>query len=395
MCCKNSLMLRFFICLLFVFSQKVFSQNKDDLEKEKKRLEKEVNLTRDLLNSARKNRKKSLNEANLLESQIQVRERIVNNLGSQVKSLDVEIFDLTQIILALEKDIFKLQDEYAKAAYVVYKNHNEISSLLWLLSAESFDQAYQRLKYFQQFSKFKNDQIALIKRTQSYLLQRKLELEGKKINKSKIIDEKLSESQKLDLIKAEKKELANLLKSKETEYREEIKQKRNSLSQIQNAIEGLVTKETTTTTEEVKEVNKPLSKLFEKNKGRLPWPIAMSKGVITGRFGVQKESGGVVTNNGIYITTEENQPVRAVFGGKVTAIQTLPIFGKVVIIQHGNYRSVYANLENVKVNINQEIDALDEIANVKTNIQSGDTQLHFLIYDGKTPLNPASWITPK
>ncbi|GIV42938.1 MAG: peptidase M23 [Bacteroidia bacterium] len=394
------------ICVLVFTWIEVASQpsprKKENLEEEKRRLEEEVKLTNKLLEETRKIRKQSSAELQIVNSQIQLREQIVYTLHSQVKNIDQEIENIEKIIQSMQKDILKLKQEYLEFAYSTYKNHNSISILLWLFSSESFSQAYTRLRYFKDFSEIRKNQIQLIRRAQVRLMEKKLELENRKNKKNIILNAKQTEYEKLIANKKEKQKIAESLRKQESYYKKQLNIQRQNMQKIQSAIEQLVLEEKKAEAHKPQEekeadITAPLSKLFEKNKGKLPWPVSMNKGVITGRFGISEDevSGAKIMNNGIYITTSPNENVRAVFGGKVTAVQNLPMLGKVVIIQHGNYRTVYANLNEVFVKVGDEVEALTYIGNLKLNSESEQCQLHFLIYEGKTPLNPEQWIMNK
>jgi septal ring factor EnvC (AmiA/AmiB activator) len=164
---------------------------------------------------------------------------------------------------------------------------------------------------------------------------------------------------------------------------------------IKESIRESKSSSTTRKNEEADIIN-PLSSQFEKNKGNLPWPVPSNEGVITGDFGIQVDKDGLETNNhGIYIATPENAVVRAVFGGTVTRVGSILQFGKVVIIEHGNYRTVYANLKDSKVKPGQKIEALEEIGTVKTDPETGETEVHFQLYRDKTPVDPGEWIVKK
>lgn len=382
----------------------LYAQNlsKNDLEQQKKKLEEEVRLTNDLLRQTRLSRKQSHSELQIMNSQITTREQIVHNLNLQVKNIDNEILYMQSLIQGMQKDIQKLKEEYLEFAYITYKSHSNISILLWLFSAESFTQAYNRLKYFRDFSAYRQKQIQLIRDAQVRLAEKLQQLEQKKQNKNVVLQAKSSEYEQLMNAKKEKQKIADALRKQENYYREQLNIKMQNMRRIQASIEALVLeeqkqKQSQTTEQQEQDLTAPLSKLFEKNKGKLPWPVSMNRGVITGRFGVQEDevSGGKISNNGIYITTSANETVRAVFGGKVTAVQTLPMLGKVVIIQHGNYRTVYANLAEVYVKTGQEVEALAPLGTLKAPSDTEQPQLHFLIYEGKNPLNPEQWIMRK
>lgn len=394
------------ICIWALTGIKVFSQSlpqkKESLEEEKKRLEEEVKLTNKLLQETRKVRRQSSAELQIVNSQIQLREQIVYTLHSQVKNIDQEIDNIEKIIQSMQKDILKLKQEYLEFAYSTYKNHNSISILLWLFSSESFSQAYTRLRYFKDFSEIRKNQIQLIRRAQVRLMEKKLELENRKNKKNTILHTKQTEYEKLIESKKEKQKIAESLRKQESYYKRQLNIQKQNMEKIQSAIEQLILEEKKAAAAKPQEereadITAPLSKLFEKNKGKLPWPVSMNKGVITGKFGLSEDevSGAKIMNNGIYITTSPDENVRAIFGGKVTAVQNLPMLGKVIIIQHGNYRTVYANLNEVFVKVGDELEALTNIGNLKLNPENGQCQLHFLIYEGKNPLNPEQWIINK
>ncbi len=396
----------FIIFLLIFFCFDTFSQptpiKKQNLEEEKRKLEEEVKLTNKLLEETRKTRKQSSAELQIVNSQIQLREQIVSTLHFQVKNIDQEIENIEKMIQSMQKDILKLKQEYLEFAYSTYKNHNNISVLLWLFSSESFNQAYNRLRYFKDFSEIRKNQIQLIRRAQVHLMEKKLELENRKNKKNAILGEKKTEYEKLVENKKIKQTIVESLRKQESYYKKQLNIQRQNMQKIQSSIEQLILDEKKSVANKPQEekeadITAPLSKLFEKNKGKLPWPVSMNKGVITGKFGLSEDevSGGKIMNNGVYISTSPNENVRAVFGGKVTAVQNLPMLGKVVIIQHGNYRTVYANLNDVFVKVGDELEALTNIGNLKLNSENEQCQLHFLIYEGKNPLNPEQWIVNK
>ncbi|MCS7072870.1 MAG: peptidoglycan DD-metalloendopeptidase family protein [Bacteroidia bacterium] len=400
-------LLGLFICILGINDIRLLAQHfrtRESLEKERTRLEEQVGLTNQLLRETKSIRKSSYSELNLLSKQIEVRERLVSNLELEVKAIDRDIEETSLMANAMNQDVVRLQQNFGKVAWQIYKSHNKLNILLWLLSSENFRQAYDRLRYFKEFSKFRNQQIRLLKRAKAFLAERIKALETKKAAKEELLGRKKIESKELAKTKEEKNELYRNLRKKEQEYRRQIREYKRNLAELQRQIDNMIREEiarvasekstqNTGKSSEINEVVLALSEQFEKNKGKLPWPMPQDKGIITGTFGlVEDASGGKVHNNGIYISTPRDQTIRSIFGGKVTAINTIPVFGKVVIIQHGNYRSVYANLREVFVNVGDKVEPLQNIGIVKTNQQTGDTQLHFLIYKDKEPVDPASWI---
>lgn len=134
---------------------------------------------------------------------------------------------------------------------------------------------------------------------------------------------------------------------------------------------------------------------FENNKGKLPWPC--EKGSITQSFGKNAHptvAGIFTNNNGIEIGTTSGAKVRAVFEGKVSKVLVIDGGGKAVIINHGVYRTVYANLKDANV---KEGDKVSIKQNIGT-LNPGDdnlSELHFEVRFGKERQNPYEWLTKK
>jgi septal ring factor EnvC (AmiA/AmiB activator) len=357
-------------------------------------LEKQVNITEALLEQTRTIQKKSFNELNLLKQQIQLRTELLAQLNAQIGHIDNDIARLSELQKAFERDILTFQLNYGKAAYLSYKVQSELSVLIWVFGSRSFKQAYERIMYFREFSKFRKNQIFLIKRTKKYILQKKKEQQEKRQAKEILLNKRIIEKKKLDSSKEEKDKLYEELKSTEINYQSKIKSYRQDLAKIREKIKELVLE----SQKDVENSHKSdkLSAIFANNRGKLPWPIPMQEGIITGYFGKNiTEAGNEIINDGIYISTRKGQQVRAVFNGKVSLVSKVPFYGTVVIIQHGNYRTVYANLENVTLSKGDEVNLLQNIGNIKTNPNTGETQLYFQIYRDFNPVNPLYWISNK
>jgi len=138
-----------------------------------------------------------------------------------------------------------------------------------------------------------------------------------------------------------------------------------------------------------------LSGNFERNVGRLPWPT--SNGFISGHFGIQQHAvlKHVTTNNkGVYIQTPSGSNARAVFEGVVTQRFSIPGSNNAVIIQHGNYRTVYANLTQIFVKEGDKVSAKQAIGRIYTDDDNGNkTELYFQVWKDKNLQNPENWIS--
>jgi septal ring factor EnvC (AmiA/AmiB activator) len=365
----------------------------ESLKLERRKLEKKVRLTEQLIRQTQKVKQKSFFELNLLRRQVQMREQLVSFLGDEVKEISMSIERLDGLINAMEGDIDRIQKNFGRVAYVTYKSQSNLSVLLWIVSSNSFTQAYNRLMYFRKFSQYRKRQIAIIRRTRNYIGLKRKVASDQRAEKENLLVLRMSERENLQQASRQKDQLLRQLRTREDEYRTELKGANRRLAEVRAKLIELIRRGRN---EENREVVTALSSNFERNQGKLPWPLPMQNGIITGTFGRSvDESGGEVVNDGIFITTTEGMQVRAIFEGKVTAVSTLPVVGKVVIVQHGRYRSVYANLDEIFVKEGDKLETVSLIGTVKTNPRTGESKLHFLLYRDYEPVNPMNWIQRK
>jgi murein hydrolase activator len=402
----NSILLVLFF-LLIPCSQ-IFAQKQKELENKKKALQKEIQMTESLLNETKQNKKLSLNQLVTLNKKISIREELIRTINSEIRLIQKQITETSQIIESLEADIKHLKDEYAQMIYYAYKNRSAYDRLMFIFSSKDFNQAYKRLKYMQQYNEYRRKQAEMIIKTQELLNKKVKDLEEIRNKKEKLLQ---SEEQEKGVLAKEKKEQETTLVSlqeKEKELMTALKEKEKEQKQLQLAIQRVIEEEMRKAREEAKKAGKPtpaantlaltpeamkLSSTFESNKSRLPWPV--SEGLITGKFGEHAHpvlKGITVKNNGVDISTSKGAQVRSIFEGEVTGIATVPGFGKVIIVRHGEYLSVYSNLAEVNVKKGDKVSTKQIIGVVDTDDSNSKTEIHLEIYKGQNPLNPEQWL---
>jgi murein hydrolase activator len=402
----NSILLVLFF-LLIPCSQ-IFAQKQKELENKKKALQKEIQMTESLLNETKQNKKLSLNQLVTLNKKISIREELIRTINSEIRLIQKQITETSQIIESLEADIKHLKDEYAQMIYYAYKNRSAYDRLMFIFSSKDFNQAYKRLKYMQQYNEYRRKQAEMIIKTQELLNKKVKDLEEIRNKKEKLLQ---SEEQEKGVLAKEKKEQETTLVSlqeKEKELMTALKEKEKEQKQLQLAIQRVIEEEMRKAREEAKKAGKPtpaantlaltpeamkLSSTFESNKSRLPWPV--SEGLITGKFGEHAHpvlKGITVKNNGVDISTSKGAQVRSIFEGEVTGIATVPGFGKVIIVRHGEYLSVYSNLAEVNVKKGDKVSTKQIIGVVDTDDSTSKTEIHLEIYKGQNPLNPEQWL---
>ena len=240
----------------------------------------------------------------------------------------------------------------------------------------------------------KKTQIELeIKKSEYFeeIKRKKFLLENKKQEKIDYQNDKNVQVISLEKIKSNEKTLADDLEKNNLKRKEIAKAVKKAIEDEIRALEKLKKSKFDSTPE-----GKALSKDFNNNKGRLIWPV--EKGEITSRYGKHQHhlvSTAIVDNNGIDITTSKNADVRAVFGGKVTSVLIIPGAGRVVMVSHGEYRTVYANLQEVYVKKGDLIKTKDKVGKLLAK-ESGISEAHFEIWrilaEGLNTVNPSIWL---
>ncbi|MCS7188739.1 MAG: peptidoglycan DD-metalloendopeptidase family protein [Bacteroidia bacterium] len=371
-----------------------FTVERKRLERRRQQIEVELRQTQYLLQQTRTEKRRSLAELSLLRRQIALREKLLYSIHQELNLLEQDIYQLAYLNQALEKDLRRLYRNYVWTLYLLDKTQRQITPWIWIFSSESFQQAYQRIFYFRAVSRFREEQLRLIERTRKFLNERTEALRKNRDEKARLLRLYSEQAQALQRSREEKRMVFQQLREKEANYRQRLSQSRRELQQIQKRIDELIRAEIEQSQKASLSVAESrIAGAFEHNKGSLPWPIASDKAVVISPFGtVEDESGGLITNQGVYLAGPSQAEVRAVFSGKVTAVSTVPGQGKVVILQHGPYRTVYAHLKEVYVQTGQQVSILTPIGRLGESGEGGLAQLYFLIYRGKTPINPLEWV---
>jgi len=402
------------LCLLILVGGHVHAQGRKDLEKKREALDKQIRTTTALIEQARKEQKVTQQQLQLLESQIQAREQLIRTMNGELRKVDERINEDQELVESLRKDLVTLKEEYARMVQFAYRNRSAYDRMSYLFAASSFQQAFKRSRYLSQIGQQRVRQAALIAETQAAIEARLAGLKEQREEKNRIVSMEQAEKQKLAADRnGQQSALVTLRKEegrlKETQ-RKQQKQRNDLDAAIRKAIEESVTKDTKpkpkggttgttsspakldiTLTPEAKELNTD----FEKNKGKLPWPV--EKGVITSRYGKQAHPvlpGIVIENNGIDITTEKGSSVRAVFRGEVSSVIVIPGAGKAVIISHGAYRTVYSNLRDVTVAKGQKVDTKQVVGTVLTDDNGSVAHIEIwkITSEGLVKVDPALWI---
>jgi septal ring factor EnvC (AmiA/AmiB activator) len=406
----------FFFCFLLSFS--CFSQTKDELKKQKTELEKEISYTAELLSKTKKNKTKSLNYLKVLKSQIKSKEQLLITLhveialiNKQIQKTEVSIIDTEEYILKSEENLQNLKDEYAKMIYAAFKQKGSRNDLIFIISSDDFNQAYKRIIYLKQYTKFRENQSHKIIESQQELTVKKEKLVQQKDRlieesaiKGYLVTSKKDELESVNATKDEKEHLVIKLSKSERLFKKKIQDKQKKSKALDDKLRKIIEEEIRKSREEAKRndgVNSfgltpealALSSEFNNNKGKLPWPL--EKGVIVAQYGKQKHAvfSGIETfNNGIDIATDENSVVRVVFDGSISRIFFIKGEGKAILVNHGEYFTVYSGLEEVVVKVGDKVLSKEKLGIVLTQEVENKTELHFEIWKGYDKNDPSKWL---
>ena len=406
---KSRFYIVFVIALFSCFSS--FSQTKNELEQQRKKLNREIAQVNRLLFNEQKKEKNVLEDLKDLNQKIDIRLSLINTINSEAKLLTSEITKNKKEIAQLENELAALKADYARMIFKSYKSKSQQSRIMFLLSSQNFQQAYKRLEYMKQYTSFRKRQgeeigfqTGLVKKMNDSLLFQK------QVKDTLILAEKY-QKEKIELDKNNKENLISIIKKKERKYKREIQNKikaerkvakkidkiirdeiekanRIALAKLKNKIKNTKKNEFVLSPEA-----KALAAKFELNKGKLPWPL--DQGLITRRFGKQPHPtfpGITINSTGLHLVTQKGKSAAAIFNGKILNILVTSEGRKNVLIQHGNYITSYNNLDKLYVKKGDKVITGQKIGQIFTDKVSGKTTLIFALYKNTTKLNPSSWI---
>ncbi|WKK65971.1 murein hydrolase activator EnvC family protein [Lutimonas zeaxanthinifaciens] len=393
----------FIIISLFVLLPLVsFSQTREELEKQRLQLQKEIKEINTLLFKSQKKEKTLLSDLSDLVQRIGVRTKLINTISEETEQLNFEIKENERQVEMLEDRLELLKKDYANMVVQSYKSKTKNSRLMFLLSSESFLQAYKRLEYIKQYAAYRERQgeeilaeSIKLKNLNDYLVETRND-------KEELLALNQKEKDSISKEKSTQESLVRSVKKKEKKYIAQINKKQKQEKMIDAKIEALIAEAIAKSKKESNLKSSgfaltpeaaALEKDFISNKGKLPSPV--ERGVIVRRYGKQSHptlKGITIESNGVFYATEKNANARVIFDGKVLAIQVLPGKKKAVLVQHGNYISVYKNLDNVTVQKGDLVTTKQEIGKIHTDSTTGKTILAFVLFKEIHRQNPEEWV---
>ncbi|MBG8553019.1 murein hydrolase activator EnvC family protein [Hymenobacter guriensis] len=410
-------------------------KSRTQLEREKRLALKRIKETSRILQQTQQRKEATIGQLNALKEKITVQKNVIQTISSELKYLDSDVRQTETQVQQTQQTLAQLRAEYARLIYTSSKTANSYNRIMFLFAAESFNQFVRRLQYVRQYSEVRKAQAAQITQTQTRLSQQLTGLTAKRQQKSSLLSTQLSENRNLLSIKTQQDQVVTQLSRQEQQLQEELTRRQQSVRRLDDLIAQRVREEiaraaraaankaarssaasgstsrsptATRRTEAAEEAAVErtdrvtltpeaaiLSSSFADHRGRLLWPVG--RGFISQRFGKHPHpvlKHVVIENRGVDIQTNAGEAVRAVFDGKVLTVASVPGMNTIVMVQHGEYFTVYAKLRNVSVSEGQTVEARQQLGTVYTDAE-GTSEVQFQLWRNSANLNPENWLGRK
>lgn len=383
---------KFIICLFCMLPMMIVAQDVKELQQQQRELQQQLEETSKMLKQTKKNETATENKLNLLNNDIKTRKKLIRNIQSEINVLNGEMGNLRQKRSTLQQELEAAKDDYARLIRETHYADMQQTPLLFLLSAENFQQLMRRVQYMQQFAAYRKKQVKKIESLQTEIDIQNSLLEERKTNRSTALQSQKREQDKLTRDERKQKDMLKSLKKQEKNLLAKQKEQQKKVDALNKQIEEMIAKQVRTTTTLTKE-QKLIAGGFEANQGRLPWPV--EKGFISGHFGRHQHpvhEHVTIDNKGIYLQTISGADARVIYEGEVTWCAQMN-GSYAVIVQHGNYRSVYSQLSKIYVKQGDKLQAKQAIGLIQTDTnEDNKTELYFQIYKDRSILNPSLWL---
>jgi septal ring factor EnvC (AmiA/AmiB activator) len=451
-------LLVFIICISLcvpVFAQQP-SASRTDLENKRRQIMDAIKETEQELEATKKDKKASIGQLRALQNKLSERQKLIGNINSQIDQISTNIELSSTEVTMLRQKLEELKMRYAQTIRYAYENRSTYDMMAFIFSSSDFNDAVRRMQYLKKFREYRKHQAELITSTQVQIEHKIGVLNNEKSQKDELLTTQVEQKQVLEKEKNETNKVVLDLKGREKELAVNIEKNRRAARQLDRAISDIIRREIELARKKAEEdaarqaaiaaaknpnthstgikttvTNIPmggnatprnsrnttpsasapsyalsltpevtaLSNNFQANKGRLPWPV--SKGFIAEPFGRHKhavEEKVMVDNLGIEIQTNAGASAFAVFDGTVTTVGYVPGMGQYILINHGQYFTVYSGIANASVKKGDKVQMRQAIGTVMLN-DDGIPMIHFELWkvagnNSSSPVDPAAWIAP-
>jgi septal ring factor EnvC (AmiA/AmiB activator) len=433
-------------------------KSKEQLERERQANLSRIEEAGKVLTQTTQKKQVSLGQLNVIKEKLNQKQGQIQHISTQLQGIETNVHQTVKQVLSTQEQLARLKAEYARLMYAASKTSSGFNQLMFLFASESFNQFVLRLRYVRQYTEERQKQALRIIGAQQQLSHELDGLTQQRQRQKSLLTTQLVENRNLIGLKTEQDEVVQQLSQQEQGLRQELAERQQAVARLDDLIAQRVREEIaraahaarlaaaaarrraartaaasrrrpTSRTEEPAargddndndasanpESDAPeettadrrasrvaltpetalVSSGFAGNRGRLPWPVA--RGFVSQHFGRHPHPvlrHVTVDNRGVDIQTNAGEAVRAVFGGRVLTVAQVPGMNTIVMIQHGEYFTVYAKLRSVNVHEGEQVSAREAIGTAATDAD-GTAQVQFQVWRNSANLNPESWLGRK
>ena len=376
-----------------------YAQDTKAYEEKKARLEREIAIIDKQLAENASQSSSMLSDLTLIRKNISNRKSLVNEADRRVRQYSDSIYLAQREINRLQARIDTLTSHYAKLVRSAYKNRDARVWYMYMLASDNLGQAFRRFGYFRNLSSQMKSEAKDIRVMQEELEGKKQRLTAMKAEAEALKAERVKELEKLKKDEAKADSVVKKLQKDKKKYQNQLASKKKEVNALNRQIAKLIEeamkaddpKKQKSSSKKSAPVDMKLDGEFSKNKGKLPWP---ADGPVVGTFGKHYhpvyKNLELPANNGIDVALAKGSDVKTVFDGTVTQVITMPGYNQCVLVQHGNYFTLYCKMKSVSVKVGEKVKTGQKLGTIDTI--NGQTQLHFEVWKGSTPQNPESWL---
>ena len=385
------------VVALLSVSMAASAQDTRAQEEKKARLEREIAIIDKQLAQNASQSSSMLTDLSLIRKKISNRKALVSESDRVIRQYSDSIYLAQKEINRLQARVDTLTAHYSKLVLSAYKNRDSRIWYMYMFASDNLGQAFRRFGYFRNLStQMKNeaksirtmqDELAL---KQERLALLKKDAEAVKAERQKELDNLRKDESKADSV-------VKKLQKDRKKYQSQLASKKKEIDALNREIARLIASamnkdgQKTGSKKPKAPVDMKLDAEFSKNKGKLPWP---ADGPVVSRFGKHYhpvyKNLELPPNNGVDIALAKGEHVKAVFDGVVSQVLVMPGYNQCVLVQHGNYFTLYCKMKNIAVKAGDKVKTGQLIGDIDTI--NGQTQLHFEVWKGKDPQNPETWL---
>ena len=385
------------VVVLLSISMAASAQDTRAQEEKKARLEREIAIIDKQLAQNASQSSSMLTDLSLIRKKISNRKALVSESDRVIRQYSDSIYLAQKEINRLQARVDTLTVHYSKLVLSAYKNRDSRIWYMYMFASDNLGQAFRRFGYFRNLSSQMQNEAKSIRAMQDELALKqerlallKKDAEAVKAERQKELDNLRKDESKADSV-------VKKLQKDRKKYQSQLASKKKEINALNREIERLIANamnkdgQKTGSKKPKAPVDMKLDAEFSKNKGKLPWP---ADGPVVSRFGKHYhpvyKNLELPPNNGVDIALAKGEHVKAVFDGVVSQVLVMPGYNQCVLVQHGNYFTLYCKMKNIAVKAGDKVKTGQLIGDIDTI--NGQTQLHFEVWKGKDPQNPETWL---